>query len=154
MKINRASPYLIPKHQGSLQGKFESKTKDCGYFTKLAMALLIILFVISKTISFLHGFSHQNLNQFKSSSFESSQDEMGFFEKIIFSHTKPDKEQKHDSNCLLCLLSNFQNKISLTVKLTLWANGFYLVFFWRDFLRIHFSCSLSPYLSQAPPTIS
>jgi len=116
-------------------------------FTKSLVALLLILFVISRGFFALHAFSHQ-----ENSSAKVENAEQNFFAKIIFSHEK--SSDKKSENCYLCVSANFQNQILLLPSLIFSAVAFYLAFALRNFDRVKLSYLLTSKAPRAPPVIS
>ncbi|MBP7710360.1 MAG: hypothetical protein KA100_04750 [Rickettsiales bacterium] len=86
---------------------------------------MLVLFVLGKTASLVHAYSH---------------------------HEK--SSHKNSESCFVCAGSNFQNQISLTPNLIFAAAVFYLVFAFRKFDRVKLSYLLFSKAPRAPPVIS
>ena len=128
------------------------RIKIQSQFTKFLVAILLILFAVSKSILLVHTFSHQEINAQESRLVAVSQLEQNFFEKIIFAHEK--STGKKSEHCFLCSFSNSQNQITLPASLFFCVAAFYLAFASRKFDRVKFAYLLSNSAPRAPPALS
>ncbi len=104
--------------------------KNQSKFLRIILLTLLTLFVVSKTIVVVHGFSH---NQFGSV-------------KILSNETAKD--------CQICDFVHLQNQIAPASDLVFLATFFCAVFAFRKFDRVKLSYLLRSYSSRAPPVVS
>jgi uncharacterized membrane protein (DUF485 family) len=128
------------------------KIRIHSQFTKFFLALTLIFFVSSASLSLLHAFSHHEVVSSKASLIKAEDEHKNFFEKIIFFH-KTSAGSK-SQNCFLCSFSNSQSHITLLANVIFCTMGFYLVFAARQFDRAKLSYLLFSKAPRAPPVIS
>jgi len=126
------------------------KEKIKSIFKYFLLPVLLVLFVVSRSLLLAHSFSHQEFKDSKQSSHTQN-----ILEKVIFSHSGEAKDSsKKAAGCSLCALSNLQNQVLVFAAEIFAMIAFYLAFISRDFNRVKLAYISSSYSSRAPPVIS